>query len=925
MKTVISVCVLVCALAGFCSAAENAYGRRSGDAFTFGTSLVERTVALRDGKFVLTSIKDKSTGRELAPQGEGIEEFSLLVGPERRPIGGATGGWRIVEARYARSVQGELSLDITLERESLRIKRSYIAYPDSGIIRESTTITNSGAAPVVIADPGFLGIAVAAGEAGKLDFHWMTGGENVPGEWTLKTEKLAAGKPRAFDSYDPFPGSTGQRGFRPGSASYGPWYALLANDTKQGVFVGFDYFGHWASAFAVRPDGAVEGRLRLAGFARELRPGQSIVTPWAFTGLFREDLDNAGNALLDWQYAYLWDYTRDGRDGRYAWFPALRTLGYWHKGTGWGKPGVSWVGGNPDMESTFRKVFRVADYMRYTGTDVYHRDWGWWDMAGEWNGPDFRTTGQYLRKYDMGQLIYAFLYTVNRKARVAVEHPDWLARIDGEGATLDMSKDEVVKFMQGQLDGFVSRWGDFEWRNDSILTGERAADPSSLLEQDQNFRRILREFLDKYPNCAFQAVNGGGNFAGYDYARYASNIQFSDGVIGLQRNQWSSLLFPPDKNCDNPDQWNPDKYDKATWRGLLCFNYDTTGDTIDPAKLEGIRELNDIYHYLLAQGVVGRWVHVYRPIVSGDDPTMWFERLSRDGKRGIIIPKHVPGGAVIVRPKGLLPEEIYTVSFQESDVLEKRTGADLMERGISLRKMPAGELIYLNLPLHPGSKLDKTAPEPPSPLDVKAAENMGYPGVELTWKAGRDDNWVSYYEIFRNGVGIDKVAKGNFYFDHSAGADVRILYEIRTVDGAGNVSKKAAFPISAGRPATVIDDADITLTGRWQRVKQPAAHGGTLSVGSGKGDLAEIAIEGRRVLLFAKLGADCGKVAVSIDGAAPRVVDTFSADDIWGVCVWRHEFDNPSKHTLRLSILGEHQSRSTGDKLYLDGIRVEQE
>ena len=84
---------------------------------------------------------------------------------------------------------------------------------------------------------------------------------------------------------------------------------------------------------------------------------------------------------------------------------------------------------------------------------------------------------------------------------------------------------------------------------------------------------------------------------------------------------------------------------RATWRGLLCINYDTTGDTWNPEKLEGIRQLNDIYHYLLSQGVVGRWVHVYRPAVEGDDPTMYFERLSRDGKRGIIIPKHVAPGA----------------------------------------------------------------------------------------------------------------------------------------------------------------------------------------------------------------------------------------------------------------------------------------
>ncbi len=185
-------------------------------------------------------------------------------------------------------------------------------------------------------------------------------------------------------------------GRRATSQSYAPWYALLASDTRDGIVIGWDYFGHWASSFEPNNTGFVTATLKVAGYRRAIAPGESVTTPKAFTALFHGDLDDAGNEVLNWQYRYLWDYTRE------PWFPAIRMLGYWMKGTGWGHPGVGWLGGNPDTDSTFRKVFRVADLMRACGADVYHRDHGWWDRAGDWNGLDFRMTGDYLRKSGMG-------------------------------------------------------------------------------------------------------------------------------------------------------------------------------------------------------------------------------------------------------------------------------------------------------------------------------------------------------------------------------------------------------------------------------------------------------------------------------------------------------------------------------------------
>jgi hypothetical protein len=1058
--------------------------KADGTRWTLSTAAVERVVALENGKLLLKSLKNKISGRELIADGAPSEEFVVRLDDAKEPATGSSGPWKLVLENRKKLGQGEWQLDLTLEREALRVTKSYVVYPGSSIIRQWVTFTNAGNRPLKIVDPGFLSETLRPGEAAATDFHWMTGGENSPGSWMLKTEKLTASKPRTFDSYEPFPSTptfpgdgvkakillngkqvwpvagwqfvanatisapvdfsadvaagdklaflvnmngnigfdttsfnptieyddgethvasnefsdqqgrngwryqylengkyvdlvyypgpkqwrkqkdnpagvpfvgvgdqhpdagqdaarvwtapkagrvhvtaavcntgnqspTGSYGPRMGSQSYAPWYALLANDTHEGIVVGWDYFGHWASSFQRHANGAVTVQLKVAGHKQTLAPGESVTTPKAFVGLFRDDLDEAGNEVLDWQYRYLWDYTRE------PWFPAIRVLGYWMKGTGWGQPATGWTGGNSDPQSTFRKVFRVADLMRYLGGDVYHRDWGWWDRAGDWNGPDFRTTGKYLRKSGIGQLIYAFLYTVDPQSKVAKAYPDWV--ID---STLDMSKPEVVEFMKRQLDDFHNRWGDFEWRNDSCPTAPRNGDDTCLLGQDAGLRKVIRDFLDKYPRSAFQGVNGGGNDTGYDYARYASTISFSDGAVGILRNYYESLLLPPDKSSDIPDVWNPNDYNKATWRGLLCINFDMTGDTWDQARLEGIRELVDIYHYLHREGVVGRWVRVYRPIVSGDDPTMYFQRLSADRRRGVVIIKRPAPGAVSIRPKGLLPTEAYTVSFHESDAIQQRSGADLMQRGIAIGKMQPGELIYLNLPLHPGSKLDKEPPTAPGDVRKQTAENMGYPGVELTWKPATDNNWLSYYEVFRNGTPTDRVAKGLYYFDHSAGADPAAKYQILAVDGAGNASPLASAVGRKTTPARIVDDAPggaIAYSGAWQsKSGYLPAYRGTLTASNQKGATATLAISGRRVLWFAKMGADAGKAAVSIDGGPAEVIDTYSADDIWGVCVFRKEFATPGPHTLRITVLGLHAPRATDSTVTIDGFRVEQ-
>ena len=482
----------------------DAYLRTEGARWTLGTSEIERVVALTNGTLVLETLKSKASGHDLAGHAPDDGVFSLGTGEESARLSAGSEGWTLVRAAQNRLKQGELELDITLRQGALEATKSYVVYPGSSVVREWATFRNAGESPLRLIEPSFLDLCIRpSGAAEHQDFHWMTGGENQPGSWVLKTEQLAAGKPRAFDSYDPFPlapgtpkflgdginakvllndrqlwpaagwqyvsnatvripfdvraevkagerliflvnmnagigydttafnptiayedgethtasnefsdeqgragwryqylengkyvdlvyypaprqwrkkqdnatgtpfvgvgdehpdvgqdaarvwtapkagrvritgsvcntgnpGPTGVYGFHMGSSTYAPWNALYDRDSRDGLFLGWDYFGHWASTFVRHEDGSVAVRFRVAGHKQTLAPGQTVTTPKAFTGLFRDDLDNAGNACLDWQYRYLWDYTRE------PWFPAIRMLGYWMNGTGWGQAG----------------------------------------------------------------------------------------------------------------------------------------------------------------------------------------------------------------------------------------------------------------------------------------------------------------------------------------------------------------------------------------------------------------------------------------------------------------------------------------------------------------------------------------------------------------------------------------------------------
>ena len=258
-----------------------------------------------------------------------------------------------------------------------------------------------------------------------------------------------------------------------------------------------------------------------------------------------------------------------------------------------------------------------------------------------------------------------------------------------------------------------------------------------------------------------------------------------------------------------------------------------------------------------------------RPLITGDDPTMYFQRLSRDGKRGIIIPKRPAPGPVTIKPKGLLPKERYIVSFQESDRSEQRSRRRLDGTRRLVRQDACGRTDLSESPIASRQQARPAAAD-------AASRRQQTPGGEHGLSRRRTD----LESLARTTTGSRTTrcfAKARRWTKWPREPSISTTQPARTWRPVTRFARWTARATSrprvaakgpAAKPAQVFDDAaggGIKFGGEWKHENNLLlAHDHTLSASNQKGASAELDFNGRVVLVFSKLGADCGKVAVAL-------------------------------------------------------------
>ena len=618
-----------------------------------------------------------------------------------------------------------VQLDLELKHEALRVVYHVLAYPGTALLQQWADLENTGGAPLSLKGyKDILSLKLSPGDDGPLTAYWMIGGNSQPDQGKMHAEQVGASYHRGIAS-----AATG---------SFVPWIALHRTGAD-GLFVALDFIGQWRLGLDREPGEPMVLSARLPEMAsKTLAPGQHLRLPTIRLGVFHRDLDDMAARLYNWQYEYLWDYTHDD------WFALMEwTTACWYGAT------------NLQEQFAGRLAYSDmdwADYLRESGMEVIWDDAGWSANPDIWfgnrEGPDYAQTARYLAKGGMKRALW----------------------FPGDPTA-------------GIMDTKVGSWGDFQWRTDGL---------GFTFDSDPAFRREVTDWLRKHPRSSWHTCSGGSTYSHtFDIQRYGDVHYDTDGPGSDITNFYFSYLETPDKWFDNLATWQPErgglKYFPDISRRMLTMApkwglYITTED------LEQMRLIADLYHYLLKEGVAGRWSLVAHPVVQGDTEHYYLQRLNSDRTKSLIVLKHQAKGTVTLYPRGLQPNQPYRVEWDSGKPGATVTGADLMAHGLKIQNQVPGELIYLNLPHRPRSGRDSVPPSAPERVLTRRETSIGHTGVAIYWSPGADNNWISYYEVSRNGKLLGKTGTGTFFFDRAAEWDPRATYAVRTVDGDENRS-----------------------------------------------------------------------------------------------------------------------------------------
>ena len=215
----------------------------------------------------------------------------------------------------------------------------------------------------------------------------------------------------------------------------------------------------------------------------------------------------------------------------------------------------------------------------------------------------------------------------------------------------------------------------------------------------------------------------------------------------------------------------------------------------------------------------------------------------------------------------------------------------------------------------------RTAPTAPA-TSPRPPHRRQLPGHVVSWTAASDNNWVSYYDVYRDNAYLGRIAQGMFFLDHTPGASPTRRTASRRSTATATRRHHRVRPGARARPRRRRRHYRRLsgYTGSWTPRHRPGRiFDQTLSSSSSSTATASYASPAERHAYFA-MGPNEGKANVSVDGTTDTL-DLYAPDALTTRprCDRRlaglrhaHDDDHPDRHD---------NAKSSGDVVYVDGLR----
>jgi len=473
------------------------------------------------------------------------------------------------------------------------------------------------------------------------------------------------------------------------------WLALRDGD-QRGLFAGWEFDGRTKTTVRqVGDQGYVQFSSTVLNLNHPVQPGAEFQVPNAFIGLFHGDWDEAGYRTQRFVESVLAKPAPEARS-----FPYVS----WD----------SWGYQDAIDEQTLR---RNADIAAKMGVQLFTVDLGWARGIGDWHADPAKFPGgleafsDYVHSLGMKFGLHFALAEAAPASQVLKDNSDWSATDDSNyfGAkalclsnkpTQEWLIQEAIRMIDEYHVDWILQDGQNMVKQCTKTTHTHDPADSNYANSVEGINAVVSAIQQARPNVLWENCENGGNMMTFNMVKnYVTSItNDASGSLAARKAVYGATYpFPPryaERYMPESDGFTP--YATHSYRFGGPWVLMTRLTELPPEQLAFLQGQVRSYKNQRTDISAGKVFHILAPGANATDAIQSYNEAT--GTAIAVVTRAASSGPTYqLRPRGLQPEQRYTVWFEIDSAVYSQSGSQLMTNGVRvlLPKPYSSEVVHI--------------------------------------------------------------------------------------------------------------------------------------------------------------------------------------------------------------------------------------